>query len=247
MKLENYTSIRSCAVAMAGLILSSVVFAQSSSSIPVNFTDISGTGTAVVLGDDELSTAIPLDFPFEFFGEDKTQIAISSNGFLSFSEDSNGCCSGDPIPSVDTPNDMIAMFWEDLDPPEGAGAIYYETIGSAPFRQFVVQFDAVEHFPSGNPDTMQAKLTECSNQIELHYVSAPSDGGDHTAGIENFDGTAGVQVAFGDVSFTDQAFLIDQGTGGCFTAVPTMNRWGLVLLTLLVLAVGGLSVRRVLV
>jgi len=170
------------------------------------------------LSDDQLSSAIPLPFAFDFLGETKTEVFVSSNGFLSFSGDANGCCSGQPIPSASIPNDFIALYWEDIDPPEGAGAIYYATLGTAPNRIFVVQYDQTEHFPAGNPVTAQVLLYEGSNDIELQYVSAPSDGGNHTVGIENSAGTAGTQIAFGDVSFANEGFLIQQPS--TVTAIP---------------------------
>lgn len=179
-------------------------------SIPFNFTDISGTGTPVSLSDDQLSPAIALPFTFEFAGQMKNQLFISSNGFLSFSGDVNGCCSGQAIPSAGLPNDHISIFWEDLDPVGGGGGIFHETVGTAPNRSFIVQYNQVEHFPSGTPVTMQVLLHEGSNNIEFQYQDAPSDGGVHTVGIENSDGSAGLEIANGNVSYSTTGFLIEQ-------------------------------------
>ncbi len=65
---------------------------------------------------------------------------------------------------------------------------------------FIVQFTNVQHFGGGNAVTMQCKLFEGSAVIEVHYQAAPSDGGTHSAGIENADGTAGVQYYYGTAS-----------------------------------------------
>ncbi len=53
------------------------------------------------------------------------------------------------------------------------------------------------HYSSGNPVTLQYKLFEGTNVIEVHYQAAPSDGGNHSAGIENQDGTVGLQFYYG--------------------------------------------------
>ena len=50
--------------------------------------------------------------------------------------------------------------------------------------------------------TLQYKLFEGSNYIEVHYMVAPSDGGTHSAGLENQNGTLGTQYYLGTASLT---------------------------------------------
>jgi subtilisin-like proprotein convertase family protein len=169
-------------------------------TIPYNWNDISATGTPVVLGDDQVSSAIPLGFVFNFYGENYTDIYISSNGFLTVLPDQpNGCCTGGILPSPTTPNGVIAGWWEDLNPSIG-GTIHYQTFGTAPNRYFIVQFTDVPHYGGGNLVTKQYKLYENNKSIEVHYQAAPSDGGTHSAGIENATGTSGVQYYRGTSS-----------------------------------------------
>ncbi|MDX1555075.1 MAG: hypothetical protein R3212_03520, partial [Xanthomonadales bacterium] len=116
------------------------------SAVGYNLRDVSASGTEVVLGDDEVSSAIPIGFAFSFYGEFYTQAYISSNGFVTFDAgSSSGCCSGDPIPSAGGIDNMVAGFWEDLNPNNG-GTIRYQTLGSPPNREFVVGFYQIEHF-----------------------------------------------------------------------------------------------------
>ncbi|KAB2966144.1 MAG: hypothetical protein F9K18_06010 [Thermoanaerobaculia bacterium] len=162
-------------------------------TIAVNFEDISGTGTAVPLTDDSVSPALPMGFTFNFFGADYTDAYISSNGFMTFlAGQPNGCCTGAPIPTAATPNAIVAGWWEDLNPGAG-GAVHYQTLGVAPNRRFVAQFTNVPHFGGGNLVTMQFKLFEGSNVVEVHYQAAPADGGQHSAGVENETGAVGNQ------------------------------------------------------
>ena len=92
------------------------------------------------------------------------------------------------LPSTVAPNNIIAGYWEDLNPGSG-GTITYQTIGTAPNRRFIVYFNAVQHYPSGTPVSFEIKLFENSNVISILNISNTSDGGNHTQGIENFDGT----------------------------------------------------------
>ena len=185
-------------------------FGYLATMIPGNLRDISTTGTFVPLGDDQVSGPIPIPFPFQFYGVPVTDLFISSNGFVTFTTTSDaGCCSGQPIPSPSGPNNLIAGFWEDLNFPQGnIRFALLETIGSPGNRQFVVGFYNVPHFDNGPRVTFEIILHEKGSAIELQYGLAPSDGGIHTVGIENVDGTIGLQIANRDVSFENQGFFI---------------------------------------
>ena len=146
--------------------------------------------SSVFPADDQTIGPYNIGFSFEFFGTSYTQFYISSNGFLAFQNTSNGCCSGQFIPNTGQPNNMIAAFYEDFDPPEG-GAIRYQTLGSVGSRILVLEFNGVYPWngPPKTPSTWQIKLFECSNEIEIHCLSCVSDGGAITQGIENAAGT----------------------------------------------------------
>jgi hypothetical protein len=159
--------------------------------------DISSTGTVASTAsgcDDCVQSGVPIGFDFDFYGNVYDTISISSNGFVGFGgQGSSGCCSGRPIPSGGNPNNIIAVWWEDLDPAGGSYQIFYETLGSAPNRRLIIQYDNVPHFPSGTFVWVQVKLYEMTNFIEVHALDAASDGGPHTVGIENDNGSIGTQ------------------------------------------------------
>jgi hypothetical protein len=169
-------------------------------TIAFNFEDISGTGTALALTDDSVAS-FPIGFTFDYYGGAYTSFYVSSNGFLSDADYGSGCCTGQPLPDTFTPNGVIAGWWEDLNPSSG-GTIQYQTLGTAPNRRAIVQVTNVPHYPSGNPVTLQYKLYETTGVIEVHYQAAPSDGGTHSAGIENQDGTVGLQYYLGTAGLT---------------------------------------------
>lgn len=167
-----------------------------------DFEDISGSGTALGLGDDQVSGGIPLGFTFSYYGVDYSQVHVSSNGFLTVLPGQyHGCCLGQPIPTAGSPNGVIAGWWEDLNP-SAAGTVHYQTLGAAPNRRFIVQFTSVPHYPNNNPTTFQFKLFEGSNFIEVHYQAALTNGAPHTAGIENEDGAIGLQYYRGGDALT---------------------------------------------
>jgi hypothetical protein len=172
-------------------------------TIPFNWTDISGTGTFVPLSDDVVSGAVPIGFPFTFYGNVYTQAYISSNGFITFSSgQSDGCCSGANIPDPGSPNNYVAGFWEDLNVPQGG--IHYQTVGN----RFIVQFTNNPHYSGGVQVTFQMILHAGTNNIELQYLNAPTDGGTHTIGIEDIAGTRGLLYFNGSISMANTGLLI---------------------------------------
>lgn len=172
-----------------------------------NLRDISSDEVVVKLGDDQVSGAIPIPFNFLFYGISHNEVFISSNGFITFSENEvDGWNGGDAVPNVLHPNNFIAGFWEDLNP--SAGGVSYASTGDEGNREFVISFAEVPHYDSGFPVTFQIILHEGSNDIELQYGLANSDGGTHSVGIENADGTMGLQIAYGDIALDHEGFLI---------------------------------------
>lgn len=182
--------------ALQVLVDSSVQYVKSAATH--DFRDVSATGTALTLGDDSFHNA-SLGFTFTFFGEEQTTVTVSSNGYLTFG--GNGSVfQNAPIPNSGQPNRLIAPLWTDLDP-STRGKVYTQTRGSAPNREFVVQWNAVPHFPDLGDSTFQAVLKEGSNEVLFHYRdvtfgAAEHDGGaSATIGVESVAGTTGVQHA----------------------------------------------------
>ena len=104
-----------------------------------NLRDISTTGQLLSLGDDDTVNR-SLGFNFSYYGTVFSSVNISSNGFLSFTNSSDGCCDSQPLPtSASWPENMIAGAWTDLDPTEG-GQIRVQTLGTPGSREFVVGY-----------------------------------------------------------------------------------------------------------
>jgi len=185
-------------------------------SIPWNFIDISAGGTELtpVWGDDAAMAGVPIGFGFEFYGSIFNSVTVTSNGYLSFSTLTYP--QNAPIPSQDTPNSLIAPFWDDLNPEFNAvSAVYFQTLGTAPNRVFVVQWTEIPL--KTDPDsrlTFEVLLFEGSNEIQFHYLTLADgssetgtgnvSGSSATIGIENGDGSLGAEVSFNkDGAVTD--------------------------------------------
>ena len=163
-----------------------------------DWTDISSTGTSLIFGDDTVSPAVNLGFGFEFYGTEYNQVYVSSNGFLSFESTHNGCCSGQPLPSADIYQNLIAWAWKDLHPQ--GGSVHYQAIGD----DFILQFTGYGEF--GRAGTVTAQVILSSNgTIKLQYLSFNGfNTSNLSVGIENQDSSDGLQVVFNAAYLKDE-------------------------------------------
>ncbi|HEY9114577.1 MAG TPA: choice-of-anchor D domain-containing protein [Bacteroidales bacterium] len=154
-----------------------------------NWTDITGTGTSVALGDDA-SVLVTLPFNFEYYGETKTEVRISSNGYLTFGT-YGSYFSNASIPNAANPNDIICPFWDDLSPNVG-GTVHYLSTSS----QFIVQYTNIPRWNDGSSlMTFQVILND-DGSILYQYYSMVGLLHYATIGIENATGDDGLQVAY---------------------------------------------------
>jgi uncharacterized repeat protein (TIGR01451 family) len=224
-------------------------------TVPFEWIDATdGSLLTVITDDDDDWETVTLPFTFNFFGVDYTEADVSSNGFLSFTVNSDcndnynwddvltpGVDTGHPIPFTDVDcdgdsgwggNPLIAGWFDDLDPGE-CGDVYEKTVGTAPDRQYVVEYSDVCHndcdlCEAGEGVTFEIILFEGSNDIKVQYmdtvftndVEASSDlieennGGTATTGIGK-DDTVGLGYHWGgdDETLSDNlAVLYTTGT-----------------------------------
>ncbi len=130
-----------------------------------------GNGTDP-LADEGFVNYIPIGFSFQYNGYSSpfTDVAISSNGFISLSELSNSYLLNNLYNGASGERPIIAPLWDDLDLVLTSN-LSYSTSGIAPNRVFTVQwlntkwgFGATEAAIS-----FQIKLYETSNWIEFIY------------------------------------------------------------------------------
>ena len=139
---------------------------------------------------DDCTAQIPIGFTFPFYGNTYSNLAISSNGFVSFDLGVlSGCCSGNVVPGADAVNNIVALGWTDLLP--NGGQVTYFNLYSP--NRLVIQYSNAPEFGGPGSLTGQIVLFE-SGEIQLIYSNFSSGNHIATAGIENATGTVGVTV-----------------------------------------------------
>lgn len=198
-----------------------------------SFVDIAGgSGGASVLADtDDGTAALRLPFSFRFYGQAYPFVCVSSNGALYFVADSAACSFNDfanvDVTSVTPPGDRPALMplWSDLTfQVPGAGAVYYQTLGAAGNRTFVVEWKNAYPQGSPNPVTFQVLLAEVTGQILFQYRNVAlgpgnpaTKGGQATIGIRNAAALGtGAQIAW---SF--QAPVVEDESALLFSTATT--------------------------
>ena len=158
--------------------------------------------------DDQVSAAIPLGFPFNFYNVDYTAVYVADDGFVTLLPDQEGCCSGQPMPSSASPNAVIAGLWTDLNPFAG-GEINAGVLGRAPDRRFVVSWQEVPYFSLGdNPVSFQIVLHE-RGDVEIRFGDIGAADRTISVGIEDELGTQGLEIYHGvGAPAGHQGFLI---------------------------------------
>ena len=161
--------------------------------------DISSTGTLatnwVPTGtfdpkDEGYAGPFSLGFNFKFYGQEKNQIYVSSNGLILFNTISSNIFTNAQIPNVAVPNEYIAPFWDDLDG-VSSGTVHYKQEGST----FVVQFTGWHKYSNTGSLTFQVVLYQ-NGKIVVYYNNMNATLNSATVGIENAAGNDGLQVAY---------------------------------------------------
>jgi len=177
--------------------------------------DISTTGTPVYLSDDDYDGPFPIGFAFNFYGIDWSDFYVSSNGFLSFGGGSSDLGNDCPLPNASTPNNLIALMWDDLDPGYTGDAVYYESFASCPYSGgtcLVAQYEGFHHYPGGGSmaGTFQTILFENGSILIQFEDAGTEEGSGSTTGIENGDGTIGLTYN------CDSAASLSNGLAICY-------------------------------
>lgn len=163
-----------------------------------NWTDITGVGTQITTwsigtADDGYAT-IPLPFSFTFYGNPFSTINVCTNGFLSFTSTVTGSASytNAPIPTAGEPNNVLAGFWDDLNLSTSGTVHYYNDAANS---RFIVQYTNVPYFSGTGTCTFQVIL-KATGEIIYQYNTMSGTLVSSTVGIENGDGTIGLQTAY---------------------------------------------------
>jgi hypothetical protein len=198
-----------------------------------SFVDIAATGVRTLALTDDGTTTTSIGFAFTLYGTSYSEVCISANGYLLFGGCTDAFLNQD-LAGAATPGNrpMVAPFWSDLSflwPT--ADAVYYETLGTAPTRQFVVQWNRAFPQNASQPVTVQAILYEADHTVRFQYHSVnagaghpASNGGQATVAVCDTDGAATgrcLQWSYNSAILQDEtAILIDPNSDPPVPAMP---------------------------
>ncbi len=173
--------------------------------------DIQNTGTQVPglsYNYEKSFGPFPLGFDFNFYGNIYNQFFIQASGLISFGSEAV-IYSNRSIPQQDEYNNLISWFWT-LFYPQTNSKIFYQNFN----HYTVVQFADWEIYSGGsvNAEVIMYK----SGRIVIQYKDFSDNAYlyQHTIGIENADGTVGLQVSYNNPSYLHDELAIEFSTGG---------------------------------
>jgi hypothetical protein len=168
-----------------------------------------GTGTQVPLGDytsyGDKSTTVDLPFTFKFYGRSFTRATICSNGWIAMGETYLTDYRNWTIPGAGSPQNLIAVFWDDLKETTGGGHVYqrYDAFN----HRWIVAWSHMINDVSSAPETFEAIFydpayypTDSGDGIILFQYSVVNNpdsiDGYATVGIQNWDHTVGLLYTY---------------------------------------------------
>lgn len=174
------------------------------SQAPVPYAADPYAGTPLALTDDLHSGILNIGFSFCFNGTSYTQCVVSSNNYITFNTANAGTFSpwttvAIPNTTPTQPHNAVLDPWQDINPGVG-GSIFYQTLGTAPNRRFVVSYLNVPMFScTAQLYSSQIVLYEGSNCIESLILNKPIcatwNSGNAVQGLQNNGGTSATVVA----------------------------------------------------
>lgn len=159
-------------------------------------------------------------FPIKLYGESTTTPWISSNGLLTFGPE--GATSPDhtaiPAPAEDgTPNTAAYPFWHDW-VVDSSAAIATKTSGTAPNRQWIVEWRNVASYGNGEVRASFEIIFGEDGTVAYAYDGIDDNpierGAEATVGVEGPGGAAGFQYLY-------SADLLHSGLGVTYTPKVT--------------------------
>jgi len=160
-----------------------------------------------------------------YYGQVYELMTVNSNGYLAPGATDYRFGDNSPIPDVHGPSNMLAPFWDDLDPSAG-GDIYVWT--DMVNHLLIFQFEEVPIWGTSNTQTFQVifynedyyPTPTNDTQIKFQYESVSMPYG-CTVGIENLQQDDGIQW-LNDSAYAPHAAPIEDGAAILFTTIePT--------------------------
>jgi hypothetical protein len=182
----------------------------------------------VVSDSDAATRTMVLPFAFKHYGTTDTVISICSNGFLALGATTYKSGNNRPIPDTAGPPNLIAPFWDDLNPEEnrngyGTAYSYYDEANN----RFQIEFKDFAHY---NQPTIRERFmvsfcdpayypTPTGDGEIVFYYNRVSLGSGCTVGVEDATETRGIQYLYNN-SYAPGAATLVPGRAVKFTTNP---------------------------
>jgi hypothetical protein len=179
-----------------------------------DWVDVSGVGTRIAefgtYKDDGNVGPFPIGFTFNFYGNDFDTFRISTNGFVSFTSSATDY-SNDPLPSSGGPENLLAVFWDDMVYDESDGSeIYYYYDGT----KTVIQFNSIRRIAQFTAPFYWYQIILYPNgTVTYQYLTLGSSLSSHTIGIQNDTKDDGLNVVYNDASYIHENMAIEFSAG----------------------------------
>lgn len=167
-----------------------------------DWVEINQVGTLAGTGDDTNFGPFELGFDFPYYGGTFNFIRICTNGWASFTSTDTDY-SNQAIPTDDEPNNLLAVFWDDMRNTYSGDILYYQDLNNG---RFIVEFDDVPHYSGGTNETFQVIIND-DGTILYQYKSVGTSS-NCTVGTENATGDDGLQILFNQADYLHDEMAI---------------------------------------
>ncbi len=164
--------------------------------------DITSFGTPIDFGgdiDDGNGGPLALGFTFRFYGNEFSSINVCTNGWASFSNSTSVEWGNQYIPNPEEPNDMLAVFYDDMNLEHGGDGYFYTNNADTA----IITWDHVPDWRQEGIFTFQIILIAPEKIVYQYLDLGPGRMDEQSIGIENEDGSIGLPVA------VDQSYVHD--------------------------------------
>lgn len=159
------------------------------------WTDISTTGTLATLGGFGFTT-VPIDigFPFPLYGQTHTTTYVSGKGMLTFLSGSGNWINQN-LPSGEGPNQLVAPFWDNLNPGSVTHPGWIRTRSETNPARFIVQYHVIRL--DGTEYLDFQVILHPDGRVLMNYLAVEAAGSESaTVGMENGLGNQGITASF---------------------------------------------------
>jgi hypothetical protein len=173
-----------------------------------NWVEINGIGTQITVpSSGNYTQTVNLPFSFKYYGNNFSQVRISTDGWIALGSGSQISPENYPLPRQDDINNMVSPFWDDFFSTSAfdSGKIFYYS--DAVNHRFIIEWYKVSHADDyTNVETFQVFLLDPGfyttptgdGEIIMQYKTV-EEPGSCTIGIEDNTETRGIQYVFDDI------------------------------------------------